>query len=373
MAKKEVEILKTKKGSFLADFNKQKVEGVAIAAPAPKYWLDSGSYIINKVMSGSYNKGWASGRLAALAGPSGSGKSFLLGAAIKSALTNKEHEWGVLVVDSERALTDDYLTKIGCDIEDNPLYTYRGVVTISQAVNVISNFTASYRKANEDMPFLIAVDSLDMMQTDSENEQYLDGEIKGDQGQHAKQTKALLKRLVNDIGDLNIVLLSTKQVFQEQDKIAAYNNPWRITESSKFAFSQLALVTKLMMKDDDTKKFEGIHLKVRGEKTRFAKPFQQAMIEVPYDIGMDPYSGILEAAVSMNVVTRPNKMMYEFDGQSFKKSKFDEYRDAIFAKLIEKDSEALNVPIEGEEDLSDVMSGKEVQLKRKTLSDGSVE
>lgn len=372
MAKKE-ETTEKKKGSFLADFNKKtaKMDGVSVSAPPPKFWLDTGCYVINKVLSGSYTKGYASGRLSALAGPSGAGKSFLLGNAIKSALNNKEQDWGVLVIDSENAIDEGYLDKIGANFRDNPLYNYRGVTTISQVVNIVSNFTAAYRAANEDLPFLIAIDSLDMLQTDSENEQYTDGTIKGDQGQHAKQIKAMLKRFVNDVKDLNILMVHTKQVYQEQDKIAALNDPWRMTESFKFAYSQIGMITRRRMKDKATKKFEGIHLGVRGEKNRFAKPFQTCTVDVPYDTGIDRYSGILDAAVALKIVDL-NGAWYTFDGKKFQTSGFEDYRDAIFAKVLEKDNENLDVGYDYDDE-SPVMTAKEKELARKTLNEGVAE
>lgn len=365
--KKKVAEVKQGKGSFLGSFNEQceDIDGISMSAPSPKYWLDTGSYVVNKVLSGSYVRGYPTGRLGALAGPSGAGKSFLLGNAIKSALNNKDVEWGVLVIDSENAIDNDYLEAIGANIHDNPFYNYRGVTTISQTLNIIQKFTKSYRSSNEDMPFLIAMDSIDMLQTDSENTRYEeDGEMGGDQGQHAKQIKGMLRRLVNDLKDLNVALVSTKQVYQEQDPVLAKQNPWKMTESFKFAFSQIGLVTKLLLKDDKTKKFEGITLKVFGTKTRFTKPFQQAKIEVPYDTGMDPYTGIVDAAVALGIVEK-NGSWFNFDGQKFQSPTL-EMNQAVFAKVVEKDSEVLNVEIEENEDTDEVLTAKEVTEKRRT-------
>lgn len=365
MAKKSTEKSNDGKASFLTEFNREsaKMEGIALSSPAPKYWLNLGNYCINKVMSGSYSKGIPTGRLASLAGPSGAGKSFLAGNAIKWALSEKQFDCGVLVIDSENALDDGYLTKIGADVIDNPLYNYRGVATISQTVNLLSKFVSGYKKTNEDMPFLVVVDSIDQLMTDSELEQYENGEIKGDQGQHAKQIKAMLKRIVNDLKGTNIALLSIKQVYKEQDKIAAFSNPWVLNDAYKFAFSQIGMVTKLMLKDDKTKLFEGITLKVRGEKTRFCKPFQTARIEVPYDAGMDPYSGILDASVALGIVEK-NGGWYTFGDSKFQERNFDKHRDEIFAKVIEKDSQVLNVEIEEDEDTTEVLTAKELRLRK---------
>jgi recombination protein RecA len=366
MVKKQKETKQA--ASFLAAWNDETsdIDGIATSAPAPKFWLDTGCYVINKILSGSYDKGFASGRLSALAGPSGAGKSFIAGNAIKAALNS--NEWAVLVVDSENAIDDPYLEAIGANIKDNPMYNYRGVSTINQAVTIISKFVKAYKEAGETMPVAIFVDSLDNLQTDSELEKYEEsGEIGGDQGQHAKQIKSMLKRFVSDIKPTNIAIICVKQVYQEQDKIAAFQNPWRITESFKFAFSQIALITKLLLKDKATKVFEGITLKVRGEKTRFAKPFQQCAIDVPYDAGIDRYSGILQVAVSFGIVEK-NGAWYTFDGKKFQEN--DSYtlelKQAIFAKVLENDTE-LNVQIEDAvEDYSGAMTGKEIEVKRKT-------
>lgn len=353
--------------SFLTEFNKIKIPGVSTSAPPPAFWLDSGNYVTNKILSGTYNKGYASGRAACLAGPSGAGKSFLVGNAIKAALSGLDGiEWGTLVVDSENALDEDYLTKIKADVVGNPLYNYRGVATISHTVNVVSKFIRSYKDAESDMPFLIAIDSLDQLMTDSEYEAYeKKGEMSGDQGQHAKQIKAMLKRFVNDIKDTNIVMLCVKQVYQEQDKIASLQNPWRLTESTRFAFSQIGMVTKLALKDKKTNIFEGIRLKLKGDKTRFTKPFQQCTIAVPYDAGIDRYSGILEAAVSLGIVDE-NGSWYNYEGNKFQESGFNDYKEEVYQKVLEKDTAILNVAINEEEDLSEAITAKEAEALRKS-------
>lgn len=350
--------------SFLDDFNKEssKMEGIALSSPAPKFWIDSGNFIINKVLSGSYSKGYAQGRMTMIAGPSGSGKTFLLANSIKSAL---EQGMGVLAIDSENALDDDYMIAIGADVIDNPNYLYRGVTTISQVVTLVSKFTQLYRKSENPQKFLIVIDSLDMLQTDSENNQYVDGEIRGDMGQHVRQLKQMLKRFVNDFKEIDVTCLCSKHVYKEQDARMAMQTPYVITESLKFAFSQILLISKLMLKDDKTKVFEGITLKVRGEKTRFTKPFQQCRIEVPYDTGMDPYTGVLDAAETLGIVKR-SAAWYTYNSEKFQSNKFSEYQEAILQDLITLEDKVLVTDITEEEDNSGVLTAKEIEVKRKT-------
>lgn len=338
---------------FYKEFEKdtKKLDGVSLGAPGPTYWISTGNYVLNKIISGGYNRGIAQGRLAMLTGPSGAGKSFLTGNIIKSA---QDQGYGVFVLDSENALDDGYMQSIGVNTKPDSNYYYRGISTISQCVKIISSFIKSYRKNNETTPFLIVIDSLDMLLTDSMTKAYDDGDTKGDQGQHAKQLKAMLSPFMHDIKDLNISILCTKQVYKNQDAIAAKNpiNEWLLTESIKFPFSQIALVTRLLLRDDVTRNFEGIKLKVFGMKTRFTKPFQQAMIEVPYDEGMDKFTGLLEVAESMGVVTRSGAW-YSYGEQKFQSKNFSTVQESVLNELVSQEKETvLNIKV-GDEYLED--------------------
>jgi RecA/RadA recombinase len=360
MAKKELD--------FLKGFNKDvsKIEGISLSAQAPKFWISTGSHVINKIISGSYQKGIPQGRLALIAGPSGAGKSFIMGNIAKAALAQ---EIGVFVIDSENALDDQFMLNIGADILDNPLYDYKGVQKISQAIKLISTFTKNYRESGTDQPFLIIIDSLDMLQTDSTATKYDSGEIANDQGQHAKQIKGMLQNLVQDCKSLNIAIVCSKHVYQEQDAIASKQMPWRLTEAVKFAFSQILLVEKLLLKDKESSTFEGIQLKAWGLKTRFGKPFQRAKIEVPYETGMDPYTGMLDAAEAMGIVVK-NGGWYTYGTTKFTEKESGPYIAEICEKIFAMDDETmkLDAVIDAEVDMTDVKTEDEIRAKRQRKS-----
>lgn len=347
---------------FLNEYNKEskKMSGISTSAPGPSFWISTGNYVVNKIISGKYKGGIGQGKMAALTGPSSAGKSFLTGNIIKAA---QDMGCGVLVIDSENALDEPFLEGIGANPQD-PNFVYRGVSTIQQGTAMVSSFLKSYRKSGETHPFLIVVDSLDAMITESAMAAYDDGIVKGDQGQQAKQLKTMLSPFMHEIKDLNVAILCTKQVYKTQDPIEAKNpvTEWKLTEAIKYPFSQIILVTRLMLKDDATKKYEGIRLKVFGLKTRFTKPFQQAMIEVPYDKGMDPYAGLLEVAESLGVITRAGAW-YNFNGQKFQSKNFHTIQEQVLEELIRRESEVIDVKID-EETYSDE-SDEELSSKDK--------
>ena len=289
---------------FLKDFEKtvSKLDGVGGSSAPPRYWFSTGNYVLNKIISGSFFKGIPQGRITGLAGPSGAGKSFVLANVVKNAQSESAFS---LVIDSENALDDGFMTAVGVDVDT--AYVYKSVTTINQVSAIVSSFINGYKKEYGDDPkapkVIIALDSLDMLLTETEQDQYQKGGMKGDQGQRNKQLKKLLRTFVQSIKGLNISMVVTSQVYKNQDVMNG-EGVWIVSDAVKFSLSQIVLLTKLKLKDTGSRDVKGIRMKCEGYKTRFTKPYQTVTIEVPYESGMDPYSGLLEVAVEMGIVEK---------------------------------------------------------------------
>lgn len=333
---------------FLDNFRKSasKIKGVSIIIHEPTFYLDSGNYIINKLLYGEYGKCLPQGKMSAIAGPSATGKTFVASNVARYAL---ESGIGVLYVDTENAIDNGHFEAIGIDPEHENLQ-YVSLNTITQAVKTISTFISDYRDSGETMPFLIVVDSLDMLQTDSDAENYEKGDQKGGQGQKEKQLKKMLAAFVHDIKTVPMHMICTKQVYVNQDDATKYIEPWKFTEALKFAFSQILLVTKLSLRDDKTKEYLGFTLKAFGLKTRFTKPFQVAEIQVPYDSGMDRFTGMLKAAISLGVVTQGGAWYYFGDDKWQGEANWTPYKEKIRDAVFKLESQDLMVQIDGEEE-----------------------
>lgn len=239
-----------------------------------------------------------------------------------------------LVVDTENALDDEFMNKIGVDT-DRSGYRYADVTTIPQVINVVSTFLKGYKKEYgeaEDAPqILILIDSLDMLMTETEEDNYGKGVAKGDQGQRNKQLKAMLRSFVQDIKKLNVAMVVTSQVYKNQDVTNGEGN-WIVSDAVKYAASQIILLSKLKLKDDSGKiqSYAGIRMKCEGYKTRFTKPFQTITIEVPYETGMDPYSGLIDVSTELGVLTRGGSW-YTLAGtdQKFQAKELDQYASVL--------------------------------------------
>jgi hypothetical protein len=123
-----------------------------------------------------------------------SGKSFLLTNAMKCA--QQQDNAFVLAIDSENALDYNYLQRVGVDISPERFQPVN-VITVQDVVTVISEFIdgyiETYGRYNKDAPkVFVALDSISMLLTEAENDNFESGIQKGDQGQQAPISHAVL-------------------------------------------------------------------------------------------------------------------------------------------------------------------------------------
>lgn len=293
---------------FLAEFRKNvaKMENVNLDAKPPAFWYSSGNFALNRIISGSYRFGFPQGRATALAGPSDSGKSFILSNTMRCA---QEEGAYVLAIDTENALDYTYLKRVGVNVSPDAFQPVQ-VVTINDTVEVLSEFIElylkDYGKYNPLAPkVFIGIDSLSMLLTEAENENFSKGDQKGDQGQQAKQIKHFLKTMVQRIKMTNMTMVTTAHVYSA-DPLKG-EGMYSVTPSLRYACSQIPLITKLKLNDEDAKGKKttiGIRLRVETFKSRFSLIGSKVELEVPYDTGLDPLSGLVARLVDDEVLQK---------------------------------------------------------------------
>lgn len=324
---------------FINSFKKD-IANVAVVEEGsnpPTWWVSTGNYVLNYIISGHPRRGYPQGRLSSLSGPSGTGKSFM----VCNAGREFQAMGGdfLLVLDSENALDDDFVGKIGVNTEEG--YMRIQIDTIAQTSHIVSKFLRQYRKEHdgnllEAPKVMIVIDSLDMLMTDTEKENFEKGISKGDQGQRNKQLKAMLRSFVQAIKDLNVTMLVTSQVYKNQD-VTNGEGVWIISDAVRYSLSQIILLTKLKLKDGTSSETIGIRMKAEGNKTRFARPYQTVVIEVPYETGMDPYSGLIETATALGITVKAGsryKMANDPEGKTFFAKDVADYAETILDLIV---------------------------------------
>jgi recombination protein RecA len=320
---------------FLKDFRKnvEKLsKSISLGLRPPRGWWSTGNYALNKAFSGSFTRAIPIGRMVLLAGPSASGKSFMANSIAKHAQVAGAH---VLYMDSENAVDTDYMTKIGMKVDEENL-TYVQVDTVEDVNRVISEFFDGYIKTygvdnDNQPPVLVILDSIAMLSTETEQENFdKKGEIKADQGIRAKRIKAMLRMMVKKLARVNGAGIATDHVYPQD--VMAGDGAWAITNSIKFAMSIIGIVTKLNLKEDTD--IVGVRMRFMTYKSRFAKNGTKVELEVPYDRGMSPFTGLEEMLTDMGVIVKEGHSYVSNLPTGQIKFKWKDIDQTIFDKLL---------------------------------------
>jgi hypothetical protein len=151
---------------------------------------------------------------------------------------------------------------------------------------------------DEDKPkVLFVIDSLGMLLTPTDVNQFEAGDLKGDMGRKPKALTALVRNCVNMFGSANVGLVCTNHTYASQDM---FDPDDKISGGQGFIYASSIVVAmrKLKLKTDadgnKTTTVNGIRAACKIMKTRYAKPFESVQVEIPYETGMSPYSGLVD-------------------------------------------------------------------------------
>ena len=155
---------------FRKDITKS-IDGLSIGFNDPTDWISTGSYALNYLVSGEFDKGIPLGKVTVFAGESGAGKSyFVSGNIVKHA---QEQGIFVVLIDSENALDETWLQALGVDTDDKKLLKL-SMSMIDDVAKTISVFMKDYREMAEgERPkVLFVIDSLGMLLTPTDVDQF---------------------------------------------------------------------------------------------------------------------------------------------------------------------------------------------------------
>lgn len=302
------------------------VPGMSVGFTDTIDWIDTGNYALNYLISGQFDRGIPLGRVTCFAGESGSGKSFIC----SGNLVKQAQQQGILpiVLDSENALDSDWLSALGVDVSEDKLMRF-GVSMIDEVAKFVSEFMKGYKDQYSDMPYeerqkvLFVVDSLGMLLTPTDIDQFERGDMKGDMGRKPKALTALVRNAVNLIAGNPVGVVATNHTYASQDM---FDPDDKISGGQGFIYASSIVVAmrKLKLKEDeDGNKItdvRGIRAACKVMKTRFSKPFESVQIKIPYESGMDPYSGLVELFEKAGLLVKDgNKLKYtQPDGTEIK-------------------------------------------------------
>jgi recombination protein RecA len=332
----------------------KSIDGLGIGFNDPTDWISTGNYALNYLISGDFNKGVPLGKVTVFAGESGAGKSYICsGNIIKHA---QEQGMYVILVDSENALDEAWLHALGVDTSEQKLLKLN-MAMIDDVAKTISEFMKEYKgmPPDERPKILFVIDSLGMLLTPTDVNQFEAGEMKGDMGRKPKALTSLVRNCVNMFGSYNVGLVCTNHTYASQDM---FDPDDKISGGQGFIYASSIVVAmrKLKLKTDadgnKTTTVNGIRSACKIMKTRYAKPFESVQVEIPYSTGMAPTSGLVDLFEAKNVLTKSgNKLQYisKSTGEVhsfFRKGWTEDKLQIIMDEWDETAMQAADVPLE---------------------------
>jgi recombination protein RecA len=307
---------------FRKDITKA-IDGLSIGFNDPTDWISTGNYALNYRISSDFNKGVPLGKVTVFAGESGAGKSYICsGNLVKHA---QEQGIFVVLIDSENALDESWLHALGVSTDESKLLKLN-MAMIDDVAKTISEFMKGYKAMSDtDKPkVLFIIDSLGMLLTPTDVNQFEGGDLKGDMGRKPKALTALVRNCVNMFGSHNVGLVATNHTYASQDM---FDPDDKISGGQGFVYASSIVVAmkKLKLKEDEDgnkiSAVRGIRASCKVMKTRYAKPFESVQVKIPYDTGMSPYSGLTDMFESMELLKKEgNSLVYsKLDGTVIKK------------------------------------------------------
>jgi recombination protein RecA len=327
----------------------KSIAGMSAGFNDPTDWVSTGNYALNYLISGDWNKGVPMGKVTVFAGESGAGKSYICaGNIVKYA---QEQGIFVVLIDSENALDEAWLHALDVDTSEEKLLKLN-MSMIDDVAKTISTFMADYKAMpEEDRPkVMFVIDSLGMLLTPTDVDQFNKGDMKGDMGRKPKALTSLVRNTVNMIGSHNVGLVCTNHTYASQDM---FDPDDKISGGQGFIYASSIVVAmkKLKLKEDEdgnkVSEVRGIRAGCKVMKTRYAKPFEGVQVKIPYETGMNPYSGLLELFEAKGVIVKQgNRLAYTtLDGEEileYRKNWKGELLDKVMSDYLEKEKSVVN-------------------------------
>jgi len=333
----------------------KSIDGLGVGFNDPTDWVSTGNLALNYLISGDFHKGVPLGKVTVFAGESGSGKSYFCSANIVKAA--QEQGIFVVLIDSENALDEKWLQALNVDTSEEKLLKLN-MSMIDDVAKTVSVFMGDYKAMNEeDRPkVLFVIDSLGMLLTPTDVDQFNKGDMKGDMGRKPKALTALVRNCVNMFGSYNVGMVCTNHTYASQDM---FDPDDKISGGQGFVYASSIVVAmkKLKLKEDEdgnkTSEVHGIRAACKVMKTRYAKPFEGVQVKIPYETGMDPYSGIVDLFEKKGVLVKDgNRLRYTTaEGEEIKeyrKNWTGELLDKVMLDFAQKDDTVVTTSVEDE-------------------------
>jgi recombination protein RecA len=265
-------------------------------------FVSTGSYALNKIISGSYTRGIPIGMITQFHGEASTAKTVFATHILKEA---QEKGYYAMLVDSENAYNAEFAEHLGLDPKK---LIYAAPETLEDCFQVIEDTIVAIRETDADTPIVVAYDSIAVSpsKAEYEAENYEGNNMQG--AVRAKSTGACLRKINPLMRKHKVALVVINQI---RNKVGVmYGNPETMAAGGKSLEYYLGVNLKCVSNKssdlikDEHKNVTGITGKVRNTKNKCSIPFRECEFELMYNEGLNPYAGVLKQLEAEGLVSR---------------------------------------------------------------------
>jgi len=288
--------------------------------------IDTGSYALNALLSGSIYGGVPNNKVTAFAGESATGKTFFVLGVIKRFLDDNP-EGGVIYFDTEAAVTRNMMESRGIDAkrviisEPDTIQKFRHT-----ALQIIEKYTA--QPEGKRKPMIMVLDSLGQLSSTKEMEDSAEGKETRDMTK-AQIIKATFRVLNLKLAKIGVPLLVTNHVY---DVVGAYIPTKELSGGSGLKYTASTIVMLSKKKDKDGTEVVGNIIKAKLQKSRFTKENSTVEIRLTYSKGLDRYYGLLDIAEKYDIIKKVSTRYELPDGTKVFGKNINEEPEKYFTK-----------------------------------------
>ncbi len=297
--------------------------------------IDTGSYALNALLSGSIYGGVPNNKVTAFAGESATGKTFFVLGVVKQFLDDNP-KGGVIYFDTEAAVTKQMMESKGIDpkrvviSEPDTIQKFRHT-----ALKIIDSYTA--QKESERQPMMMVLDSMGQLSSTKEMEDTSEGKETKDMTK-SQILKATFRVLNLKLAKIGVPLLVTNHVY---DVVGAYIPTKEMSGGSGLKYTASTIVYLSKKKDKDGTEVVGNIIKAKLQKSRFTKENASVEIRLTYSTGLDRYYGLLEIAEKYEIIKKVSTRYELPDGSKVFGKSINEEPEKYFTKeVLDKIDEA---------------------------------
>jgi RecA/RadA recombinase len=289
-------------------------------------FIDTGSYVLNALLSGSIYGGLPNNKISCLAGDPATGKTFYA-LGIASQFLRDNPEGVVIYFDTEQAVTTDMFESRGIDtnrIAVVPVATIEEFKT--QALKIVNDVLET--PEDERKPMFMVLDSLGMLSTEKEMNDSAEGKNVRDMTK-AQQTKATFRVLTLKLGKANIPMLLTNHTYQV---IGSYVPTKELGGGIGLKYAASTILTLSKSKDKTDEGVVGNFIKCTNYKNRFVKENKQVETRLNYSSGLSRYYGLTDLAIKYEIFKKVSTRIELPDGSKAFEKNIDEEPEKYYTK-----------------------------------------